>query len=386
MRSTDRITLVLATVAAAGCGGRGGATIDTTPAQLDVEGCDGAVLLANPPDPAARGPWPVGARTVTVGRLTVEVWYPAAIGSEATATPIRYDIRQALNPSQRAIVPDADNPWQDCDCYRDLPIDPAHGRFPVVVFVHGTAAFRHQSVHQVAHWASRGFVVIAADHPGLMLGDLLAQACPDDPSGAQDLPADLDALLAALASPAGDLAFLAGKVDPGRVGVIGHSAGGSAAANATDKPGVRVIASLAGNASASPAPALERVLFIGGTDDTIVAFSQVSSAWSGSSTPRHLVGIRGAGHLVFSDLCETRNAAGKNLLEVAEQYQLCGAQFAGLLFDCDPGYLGGQLGWDITNYATAAVLEPVLQCTTTTAPIDAIDAAYAEVDPYMHDP
>ncbi|MBA3502546.1 MAG: alpha/beta fold hydrolase [Myxococcota bacterium] len=351
------------------------------PALTQIQGCDGAVLRANPEDPALRGPWTVGAKTITIGRLRTEVWYPAA--PVAGLPPHRYDIRASLNPSQRALVPDADNPWQTCDCFADVPIDPEHGPFPVIVFVHGTASFRHQSLHQTTHWASRGFVVIAADHPGLMLGDLLAQFCPDEPSGAQNLTADIDAILAAIAAPTGELGFLAGKIDPARVGIVGHSAGGSAAARAAGKPGVRVVASLAGNASAPAMPGLERVLFVGGKSDTVVSFGQVSTAWSGSATPSHLVGITQAGHLVFSDLCETKNPAGNNLLAVATQYGLCGASLAGMLFDCDPTYLAAQRGWDITNYATSAVFEPALQCTTTTRSIASIETAYPEVDPFM---
>lgn len=384
-----RLALAVALVVT-GCGGSDGGDggggddddDDDGPA-AEVAGCDGATLLSSPADPAAPGPWPVGARTVTIGRLTVEVWYPARPGSEAGQTPVRYDIRQALNPSQRALISDADNPWQSCDCFRDLPLDDAHGPYPVVLFVHGTAAFRHQSVSQTQHWASRGFVVLAADHPGLMLGDFLAMACPDDPSGAQDLSGDLDAMLAALAAPTGDLSFLAGNVATDRVAIAGHSAGGSAAAGATGKPGVRVVAALAGGAAAPDGPALESALFMGGTNDNVVEFSRVTSAWNGSTTPRYLVGIRGAGHLVFSDLCETRNAAGKDLLQIANDYQLCGASFAGLLFDCNPEYVGGQVGWDITNYATTSVFERALQCSTRSAAIDTIDDAFDEVDPYM---
>lgn len=381
--STSRLAVrCCAFVWIAACGD--GTKEDVPPAGTDIEGCDGAKLLATPADPAARGPWAVGARTVKIGRLTVEVWYPAVPGSDAGQPTVRYDIRQALNPSQRAIIPDADNTWQDCECVRDLPLDAERGPFPVVVFVHGTAAFRHQSVHQATHWASRGFVVIAADHPGLMLGDLLAQFCPDDPSGAQDIPGDLDAMLGALAAPTGSLAFLAGKVAMDRVAVIGHSAGGSAAANASTRPGVRVVASLAGNAAAKAGPSLEHALFMGGKSDQVVSYGQVSTAWSGSVMPRDLIGITGAGHLVFSDLCETKNAAGKDLLSVANQYSLCGASLAGMLFDCDPSYLAGPRGWEITNYATTAVLEPALHCTASTAGIDQI-SKYTEVE-RMHAP
>ena len=369
----------------AACGGSGGGNGDDgPPVGTDIDGCDGAKLLAVPADPSAAGPWAVGARTVKVGRLTVEVWYPAPPGSDAGMPKTRYDIRQALNPSQRTLVPDADNPVQECDCVRDLPIDTERGPYPVVVFIHGTAGFRHQSVHQATHWASRGFVVIAADHPGLMLGDLLAQFCPDDPSGAQNLPGDIDAMLAALAAPSGSLAFLAGKVATDRVAVIGDSAGGSAAANASTRPGVRVVASLAGNAAAKMGPSLEHALFMGGKSDQVVSYGQVSTAWSGSVMPRDLVGITGAGHLVFSDLCESKNAAGKDLLGVATQYNLCGANLAGMLFDCDPSYIAGPRGWEITNFATSAVLEPALHCTTTTNGIDGI-SKYTEAE-RMHAP
>jgi hypothetical protein len=122
---------------------------------------------------------------------------------------------------------------------------------------------------------------------------------------------------------------------------------------------------------------------MGGTNDNVVQFSRVTSAWNGSATPRHLVDIGGAGHLVFSDLCETKNAAGKDLLANANDYQLCGAAFAGLLFDCNPEYVGGQTGWDITNYATTAAFETALHCSTRAPALDTVDDAYADVDTYM---
>ena len=142
----------------------------TPPPGGDVTGCAGASLLPNPMDFAARGPWAVGSRSVAIGSLTAEVWYPAPPGSDAGTEPARYDIRKQLPASESAKIPDADNPWQTCDCARDLELDAARGPYPVVLFVHGTASFRHQSLHQVTHWASRGFVVVAADHPPVLPG------------------------------------------------------------------------------------------------------------------------------------------------------------------------------------------------------------------------
>jgi hypothetical protein len=354
-------------------------TADVPPPGTEVAGCDDARLLANPDDAAARGPWAVGVRTVTLAGLTVDVWYPAVPGSDAGKEPARYDIREALPLSEAAKIPDADNPWQRCDCVRDLPLDTAHGPFPAIVFVHGTAAFRHQSLPLVTHWASRGFLVIAADHPGLYLGDFLGMACGAQ-APPQKLSADLDTLIAALGSPGGDLAFLAAHVDASRLAVIGHSAGGGAAAMATSKPGVRVVIPLAAAQSAPASPTLESVLYLGGLADRIASWNQVMTAWSGAATPRRLVGIAAGGHLTFSDLCETKNAQGEDLLQIAEANEVCGAQFAGFLFDCDPAHIEGRKGWDIINYASSSVLESVLQCRT--RDVSDIKSIYPDVAEY----
>jgi fermentation-respiration switch protein FrsA (DUF1100 family) len=345
------------------------------PPGTDTAGCEDAKLLANPADFAEPGPWPVGARTVAIGSLTVEVWYPAEPGSETGKPTERYDIRKQLPASEGAKIPDADNPWQECDCVRDLPLDGAHGPYPVVLFVHGTASFRHQSLHQMTHWASRGFVVVAADHPGLKLGDLLAMACGGS-APPQSLSADLDAVIAALGTPAAGLDFLAGHIDTTRLAVAGHSAGAGAAADAATKPGVRTVISMAGNRATTTGSSL----YLGGLTDGVVAWGQTKTAFDGAAVPRRLVGIANGGHLTFSDLCETKNASGKDLLQIASDYQVCGAQLAGFLFDCDPMYIDGPTGWEIVNYASSAVLEETLQCQP--ASLSSIMSKYPDVAEY----
>ncbi len=353
------------------------------PPVTELAGCDGAALLSKPSDPDQPGPWPVGVRTASVGRLgKVEIWYPAVRGSEVDQPKVRYDIRASLNPMQRDVISDADNPWQACDCYRDLPLDGTHGPYPAIVFVHGTAAFRHQSASLVTHWASRGFVVVAADHPGLMLGDLLTMLCPDTPTGTQDLAGDVAALIAALGTPTGSFFFLAGHVDATRLAVAGHSAGAGAAAAATAEPGVRVVISLAGNRAAAASATLERSLFISGDSDNLVSAAAVRAAWDSSATPRHYLNILGAGHLAFSDLCETKNAAGQNLLQIGEQYGLCGVAAAGALFDCNPAYIAGPIGWDIIDFASTTILESTLQCATGGPAIDRVDDLYSMASGY----
>ena len=377
--------------AAPGGGDDGGArgpdaSVDPGGDPGQVEGCDGADRFARPADPSRRGPWPVGARTVTVGRLTTEIWYPAARGSERGVDPAVYDIRLALPASQRDLIPDQDNPWQPCDCYRDLPLDGARGPYPVVVFIHGTAAFRTQSLHIMAHWASRGFVVVAADHPGLNLADTLSLLCPDSASGGRDLVGDADALLDALRAPAGALDFLAGHVAADRVGVVGHSAGGSAVASLADRDGVRVVMPFAAVSAVEPGDMLEQTLFVAGMSDAIASFDDVVAAYDGSPAPRRLVGIRSAGHLVVSDLCSLTNAAGDDMLEVAQAHGVCGAGLAGGLFDCDPDYLPAEVGWQIVDYASSAVLESALQCADRDDALAELQARFNDVGEYLHQP
>jgi len=333
------------------------------PFVADAEGCDGAALLQRPASFTERGPWPVGTQRVRVGRLDVDVFYPAARGSDFEVEPAVFDIRTFLPPSQQQLVSDARNPAQRCDCFADLPPDVDHGPYPVVVFVHGTAAFSTQSLSDLTFWASRGMVVVAATHPGLYLADNLALFCPDDASGPRDLDGDIDALLAAVAAGDEGLGFV-GAVLSDRVALVGHSAGANAVVDAGNRadasPDVDVVVSLAGSA------ALQRdgasFLAMAGTADGVVRASASTVAYEQSTTPRRLVTLTGAGHLAFSDLCETKNADGENLLTIAQDERICGADAAGLLFDCSPDLQDNSLSRVIVRAATTWVFEQALYC------------------------
>jgi len=348
----------------------------------EVAGCDDASFYAVPADPVERGPWAVGAVTVELDGVTTEIWYPAQWGSEANADPRTYDIRYALPPSEQGKISDAKNPLQICDCYSELPLDADHGPYPVVVFVHGTASWRTQSLTQMTHWASRGFIVVSSDHAGLWLADILAPACGLSATS-QDLSGDTDKALAALAAPSGELAFLAGHVDLARVAVSGHSAGGNAAANQTNKPGVRVSIPMASGAPVQATAALESSLLLGGNADGVVAYSNTQNGYAGSPAPKRLVGLDNAGHLAFSDICELQNADGQDILEVATEAGVCGAQFAGFLFDCSPGFLNPGIGNAIINYSTTAVLEEVLKCVEGPDLFAGFEAKYPAVAEYQ---
>lgn len=214
----------------------------------------------------------------------------------------------------------------------------------------------------MTHWASRGFVVVAADHPGLWLYDNLARFCPDAPTGGQDLAGDADAVFEALRAPSGELAFLEGAIDPQRFAVAGHSAGGSAVAGLADREGVRVAIPMASGEAVRAGEDLGSSLFLAGDADGVVRAGRTRAAYDGSPSPKRFVLLEGAGHLAFSDICVLENARGQNLLETANEAGVCGAMFAGFLFDCADDLLDQEVAGAIVDHATTAALEEALLC------------------------
>lgn len=323
-------------------------------------GCETAQFLAGPDAYEARGPWPVGVRTATVAGLTTEIWYPAPLGSEMGRTRAQYDLRRTLPQSEQGKIPDADNPFLDCDCYRDLPVDDSYGPYPLVVFVHGTAGFRAQSLAQTTHWASRGFVVVSADYPGLWLQDVLASACGQGMTPRDD-EGYLRQLVEAIRTGTTATAFLGDRLDTSRIGMSGHSAGGRAIENLGDIAEVLIPLAARGVVDVADGP-LSSVLIMGGTSDRVVPVGQQTSGYATSPSPKTLAVLENAGHLAFSTYCALKNGAGQNIVEVASAAGVCGTALAGFLFDCNPDYLADERAWTIVNHATTSALEAQLQC------------------------
>lgn len=349
--------IALAWLSASGCADSGSANI--------VESCDGQVLRARPKDPGQPGPWPVGALTTTLGGIRTEVWYPARPGSEQGRDPVIYDVRDHIPEADRAKVSDAESPPQVCACYRDLPLDTASGPYPIVDFIHGTAGFRTQNLENATHWASRGFVVVASDHPGIEFKDLVTfQNQPADQVG------DARRVFAEFQNPTGDIAFLAGHVDTSRQGATGHSAGGFAASLLGDV--AQVLIPIAGGTGAPPTPPAS-VLFIRGTQDFGDGRPGEEAQWNAAQPRKRSVLIARSDHLVGSSLCGLRdpNDPNRDLLDIIKQDHVAGivGRFAGALFrgcddprDSGDPFLAWSRGVDILNYATAAVLEESLHC------------------------
>lgn len=322
------------------------------------EGCDEAALREVPVEAETRGPWEVGTRTVELAGLTAEVWYPAKKVDVSHYDAATYDLREYLSEGDRRRVSDDRAVIQTCNCYRDLEPDLSHGPYPVVVFLHSRGGFPTQSLPQMTHWASRGFVVISAELPGLLIEDALATAC-NGTSIPSDAEGDARRLIQAIGSDAHALEFLGDRLDTERIGVVGHSAGGLALASLGDVAQVLIPMAAEG---VQAGKALMSTLILGGTADEIVSYDAQRAGYATSPPPKRLVGIRNAGHLAFTEICSLRNAYREGLVEVMIDAGICGARQLGLQTQCDSDLLPDVRAWGVINAATSAALGETLQC------------------------
>jgi len=325
--------------------------------------CGSIQLRPIPVDPSVRGPWPVGSQTVTVSGLKTEVWYPAVPGSEAGKSKDWIDTREYMPESD----PIPTDPAFQIDSYKDLPLDTDYGPYPVIVYVHGTGSFRQASHALFTHWASRGFVVLCADNPGIMLGDLLEGGCGALLSADQE--GDTQTLLRAVRNPSSQLAFLAGHIAGNRIGLGGHSAGGVAISDLGDESGVMVIIPMASGGVEEGSNVVSSMM-MGGLDDQAATADIVRSAYEDVTFKKRLVHIPDAGHMAFCSVCGIVTSTDEDL-----------GALAGIANDgCGEQYMDPALSTEIINFASTAVYEETLRCSTTAAAqIDSISSRYPGV-------
>lgn len=199
--------------------------------------------------PGARGPHPVGVRTVNVSRgaraLDVEVWFPASDAHRgddlAPATQDQFHMIPGMPAWRQRAVRDA----------RALDVDA-----PLVVFSHGYSSHRRQSTELATHLASHGYVVAAPDHAGNTVVEVYLSTMGKRPDEARRIavdgvvesaghrPLDVAAVLDAAAS-------LGARV--GGAAVVGHSFGGwTALSSPAHHPAVQALVALAPAGGATP--------------------------------------------------------------------------------------------------------------------------------------
>ena len=296
-----------------------------------------------PNEVAARGV-ETGIRTVYAPGLSLEVFYPASEGSSETGPPDSIDINDFISEEVSQLLGPADLATLSLEARRDAPFRNVGEPLPVLFFSHGFGAFRTQSPDLCDHLASRGYVVVALDHPGRMITDLLPclfspalDGCDLGGFGEDRSPEQMRAAVAWLEEAAADeSSFLYGRVDPANRGIVGHSAGGGTVGAMTDGDGFGALISMAaGPTISSTAPSL----FMSGVCDAIVTDEQVQAGWA-STTDADLLRIHGAGHLPFSDICEIDLAgfAEEHLVPREDINELFLDQMLGLGTDGCPGF------------------------------------------------
>lgn len=243
-------------------------------------------------DLAAVGPHPVGITTVTMpsGALA-EIWYPA--GPEAEGATDSYAVRDFTPQLMRELVPAEIDDTVTVAAGRDAAVAD-DGPFPLVLFSHGSTSFRLQSSNLAHHLASWGMVVASPDHASRNLVNLLEPAA-DAPAAVDDMLATLDVVLADAA--------LGPAIDPDRIGVSGHSAGGGttlATVAALEVAGYVSYASGSYDGAALPdVPSM----FMAGSGDTVVEPARTRAAFDSAPAPSWYLEFADSGHLAFSDLC-----------------------------------------------------------------------------------
>jgi predicted dienelactone hydrolase len=337
------------------------------------------------------GPGPLGVGeatlTLTTDGAPVEVWYPATKSSVAGRPEATYDIADWLPASLMKLLPPGYALNYPSGGVRGVPVAP--GRYPLVVFSHGYAGFRDQSTFLTSRLASWGFIVAAPDHFSRDLTEVLGgpTAATAKTTDVADLEATI-ALMEAQGAAASSVFF--DHVDSALIGAVGHSAGGAAveALAATD-PRVTTFVGLAGatvGAFGQTASGPGRVapsqpaLLMSGTADHVVPTAGMIKAYGALRGPKRLVLLSGAGHLVFSDLCEIGSSHGGLLAIAAVLHVPVPSSLVPLASDgCKAPDLPPPDAWPVIRQAVTAQLRYAFGFDKSTAGLSGLGATYPRV-------
>jgi dienelactone hydrolase len=239
--------------------------------------------------PFERGGYPISIRTIQASDIARGRVFPCEVWSP---------------------VPDSSRRW---------------GPFPLIAFVHGSGGNRKSAAYLCSHLASHGYVVAAMDHSEIVAPELAGR--PDET--AQERTARIDAIIA---SRVPDVRFLLDFVlgrgatsarsdgvarldlDPGRVGLVGHSFGGwtvLAVPEVDSRAGA--IVALGPGGSSNPRPGILPlsltfawgrdipVLYLAAEDDVPIPLDAVRELYGRTPGTRRMFVLRRADHQHFLD-------------------------------------------------------------------------------------
>eukprot|EP00931_Biecheleriopsis_adriatica_P060957 TRINITY_DN36627_c0_g1_i1.p1 TRINITY_DN36627_c0_g1~~TRINITY_DN36627_c0_g1_i1.p1 ORF type:complete len:425 (+),score=42.21 TRINITY_DN36627_c0_g1_i1:58-1332(+) len=301
------------------------------------------------------GPFPVGVTTVQFDdhsrqdpdggprSLQTEIWYPAE--DEARNLPrnrfsdflSRGTIPGSIEAAEASdaiggyrsglTIKELDSTWPN-EAVRDVRLREPDGRWPLVIFSHGSGAFRGSYIYFTEFLASQGFVVVACDHPGSarytqLNGRVVKPGGPRSERSQMeaDRPKDLIFLIDAMSRlTAGADSRFAGRVDTTRCALTGMSFGGWASAAALEYEDPRVRAAIikcpslksgGGRLTDERVNRKTPVMVMLGTEDTVIGEegNELCRRFAASqdAAPSYMVEIKAGGHCSFTS-CDLYNA------------------------------------------------------------------------------
>ena len=185
------------------------------------------------------------------------------------------------------------------------------GRFPLVLFSHGSCGHPDEATYLTMALASRGFVVAAPPHPGNTAAEFpacLATANFVDSflNRVPDIRFVLDAMLAENESAS---SRFAGHLRADAIGMSGLSYGGFTTLSAAQQE-PRITAALAlvpgGSNFLQASPITIPTMVIGAERDRVVTYAEAERAFAKLTGPRFLIELLGANHLSAVDDCVSR--------------------------------------------------------------------------------
>jgi predicted dienelactone hydrolase len=243
------------------------------------------------PAHAADAQSPVGVTTLTL----VDTSRPTPANGSCPELPSRTLVTSVYYPAAAATPTGAAQP--------DAAPDTAGGPYPLIVFAHGFSATPTYYDALLTHWASAGYVVAAPTFPltsatspcGAIAGDVVNQ------------PKDMSFVITSVLHDDREKGTpVSGLVDAKHIGAAGHSNGGITVYGLVGNTALRdkridAAAILAGTAQKYPKGKydlahLPPVLFVHGTNDSLVPYSAAQSGFNAARGPKGLLSITNGDH------------------------------------------------------------------------------------------
>jgi len=200
------------------------------------------------------------------------------------------------------------------------------GSYPLILFSHSSGGDRRQSAFLCTHLSSHGYLVAALDHSERVVAEL---AYRDDESAAEKA----GRVQARIANRVPDIQFLVNymlsaaadwstKIDPARIGIVGHSFGGwTALAAIKDVRDIRAVIALAPGGASKRKPGIlpAEVSFAWGRDvptlylvaenDTSLPLEGMYELFERTPATKQMVILRRADHVHFMENAEELHEA-----------------------------------------------------------------------------